>query len=80
MKVLWLKIVGVVVLVTAVIVLVGVFWLTKPQSKQVAQSPSLKPEQPVLVTDATENESNQRAEKLYQMALRKKNAFFLFFY
>ena len=45
------------------IVLVGAFWLTKPQSKKAAK-PS-KPGQPVIVTDAIENESNQRAEKLY---------------
>jgi len=70
MKALWMKIAGIGILSTAVIVLVGVFWLTKPQSKQAVQSPSLKPRQRVTVTDTTENGTSQRAEKLYQMALR----------
>jgi len=72
MKTLRLKIAGIGILSTAVIVLVGVFWFSKPQSKQAAKSP--KPGQPATVTATTENGTNQRAEKLYQMALRKKNA------
>lgn len=37
MKVLWLKIAGIGILSTAAVVLVGVFWLTKPQEKQAAK-------------------------------------------
>ena len=64
MKVLWLKIAGIAVLVVVAVavLLVGVFWSSEPESQEVIASAEAGRIAPT------------KAERLYQMALREKNA------
>ena len=74
MKTLWLKICGGIILGVAVLVVfwVGIFRSSDQQSQPVIES--TKSGQPAAVKPTTEQESEQRVEKLYKMAERVKNS------